>query len=173
MARTHTTIEGVAGQYFHKFRRHVYITPKSYLSFINSFKHIYQQKFLQINNQIAKLTQGLEKLRKAGEDVQEMKEVLAKKEEQLDQAQKLSSDLLNSITQSTAKAEKKKAEITAIKNQLAEHTEIVTRDHEQAEKEVAEFKPELEKAMAQVKLIRPSDITTMRVCFFHLSFGEY
>lgn len=44
-----------------------------------------------------------------------MKEVLAKKEEQLDQAQKLSSDLLASITQSTAKAEKKKAEITAIK----------------------------------------------------------
>lgn len=37
------------------------------------------------------------------------------------------------------------------------------RDHETAEKEVAEFKPELEKAMAQVKLIRPTDITTMRV----------
>ncbi len=93
-----------------------------------------------------------------------MKEVLATKEAQLEQAQKLSSDLLASITQSTARAEKKKAEITAIKNQLAEHAEIVSRDHETAEKEVAEFKPELEKAMAQVKLIRSSDITTLRVC---------
>lgn len=54
-------------------------------------------------------------MRKAAEDVQEMKEVLAKKEEQLAQAQQLSSDLLASITKSTAKAEKKKAEITAIK----------------------------------------------------------
>lgn len=57
----------------------------------------------------------MEKLRQAAEDVQGMKEVLAVKEAQLDQAQKLSSDLLASITQSTAKAEKKKAEITAIK----------------------------------------------------------
>jgi hypothetical protein len=57
----------------------------------------------------------LEKLRQAAEDVQGMKEVLAVKEAQLDQAQKLSSDLLASITQSTAKAEKKKAEITVIK----------------------------------------------------------
>lgn len=53
-----------------------------------------------------------------------------------------------------------------LKNQLAEHAEIVGRDHETAEKEVAEFKPELEKAMAQVKLIRGSDITTMRVRFY-------
>lgn len=37
MAKTHDTIEAVAQQYFHKFRRHIYITPKSYLSFIHRY----------------------------------------------------------------------------------------------------------------------------------------
>lgn len=57
MARVHDTIESVAQQYFHKFRRHIYITPKSYLSFINSFKQIYKQKHQEISNQIVKLSQ--------------------------------------------------------------------------------------------------------------------
>ncbi len=57
MARVHDTIESVAQQYFHKFRRHIYITPKSYLSFINSFKQIYKQKHQEISNQIVKLAQ--------------------------------------------------------------------------------------------------------------------
>lgn len=66
-------------------------------------------------------------MRKAGEDVAVMKEVLSVKEQQLAKAQKVSSDLLASITASTSKAEKKKAEITTIKvkcnTQHAQHAQ--------------------------------------------------
>lgn len=146
MASSHKAVERAAGDYLHKYRRFVYVTPKSYLSFIQSYKEIYTKKQAEIGELVKKVGNGLGKLLKAGEDVVKMKEHLQEKEAELLEAQKLSAQLLASITEATAKAEKKKADITMVKNQLAENASMVEDDHSEKEREFNLIKPELEKA---------------------------
>ena len=41
MGGVHIMVNGICEQYLKRMRRHVYITPKSYLSFIGFYKDLY------------------------------------------------------------------------------------------------------------------------------------
>jgi dynein heavy chain len=45
MGHVHVYVTAACNEYFDKFRRRVYVTPKSYLSFIDGYKRLYQQKW--------------------------------------------------------------------------------------------------------------------------------
>lgn len=45
MGRVHASVTAACKEYFDKFRRHVYVTPKSYLSFIQGYKELYTRKW--------------------------------------------------------------------------------------------------------------------------------
>jgi len=44
-------VTDVCGLYFERMRRQVFVTPKSYLSFINYYKDLYKQKFDLLNKE--------------------------------------------------------------------------------------------------------------------------
>jgi len=52
------------------------VTPKSYLSFIDSFKKLYNMKKEELMKGFKRLNDGLEKLDKASKDVDEMSKKL-------------------------------------------------------------------------------------------------
>jgi dynein heavy chain len=45
MGHVHVYVTAACKEYFEKFRRHVYVTPKSYLSFIQGYKELYSKKW--------------------------------------------------------------------------------------------------------------------------------
>ena len=45
MGHVHVYVTAACLEYFEKFRRHVYVTPKSYLSFIQGYKELYGKKW--------------------------------------------------------------------------------------------------------------------------------
>jgi hypothetical protein len=45
MGHVHVYVTAACKEYFDKFRRHVYVTPKSYLSFIQGYKELYSRKW--------------------------------------------------------------------------------------------------------------------------------
>ena len=45
MGHVHVFVTAACQEYFEKFRRHVYVTPKSYLSFIQGYKDLYTRKW--------------------------------------------------------------------------------------------------------------------------------
>jgi dynein heavy chain len=45
MGKCHDLVTEVCGIYFQRMRRNVYVTPKSYLSFIDLYKDVYQKKY--------------------------------------------------------------------------------------------------------------------------------
>eukprot|EP01012_Entosiphon_sulcatum_P023110 TRINITY_DN280_c0_g1_i1.p1 TRINITY_DN280_c0_g1~~TRINITY_DN280_c0_g1_i1.p1 ORF type:complete len:2686 (+),score=823.42 TRINITY_DN280_c0_g1_i1:5663-13720(+) len=162
MANIHKIVTDASGEYFQRFRRHVYCTPKSYLSFINSYTEVYKAKYDSINLLADKINTGLKRLQQAGEDVRGMKIDLAQKEIKLQDAQKETDVLLGEITDQTAKAEKKKAEVTAVKDVLAHEAAIVAAGKKEAEDDLAAAKPALEEARAALDAITSSDIKTLK-----------
>jgi dynein heavy chain len=49
MGRVHQMVTEVCGVYYQQMRRHVYVTPKSYLSFIAMYQDVYRKKYAGID----------------------------------------------------------------------------------------------------------------------------
>jgi dynein heavy chain len=69
-----------------RYRRAAHVTPKSYLSFLNSYKNIYAQKREEIGELAERMNSGLAKLQEASESVSKLKEELFLMEQELAQA---------------------------------------------------------------------------------------
>ena len=69
-------------EYFEKFRRNVYV-PKSYLSFIDGYRSLYQKKLDDVNVLADKINSGLSKLFEAKSDVKKMQVELTQKNKDL------------------------------------------------------------------------------------------
>jgi dynein heavy chain len=162
MANVHKFVGESTTVYFERFRRSVYVTPKSYLSFINSYKELYSRKLGEVRILAEKINTGLRKLLQAGEQVAGMKIELQEKEVSLAEAQKIAGALLVEIQASTAKAEKKKAEVLQVKNVLEEQAARIAQDKASCESDLAKAKPALEAAEAALSKISPKDIQGLK-----------
>jgi len=162
VANLHTIVTDASVEYFQRFRKAVYCTPKSYLGFIDLYRDIYREKVNGVHLLADKINGGLLKLQQAGEDVRLMKVDLAQKEVKLVAAQKETDILLVEITESTAKAEKKKAEVMAVKEVLSSEAAVVAAGKAEAEKDLAAAGPALEEAKAALDSITPGDMKTLK-----------
>ena len=88
IGNVHEIVVNGCTEYLASFRRYVYVTPKSYLSFIASYKILYGKKFEFISDQERRVRVGLQKLQQATTDVENMKVDLAKKKKVLIKAEK-------------------------------------------------------------------------------------
>ncbi|KAL3286859.1 hypothetical protein HHI36_001347, partial [Cryptolaemus montrouzieri] len=68
------------------FRRRAFVTPKTYTSFLNTYKVFYKEKFDEINTVAERVRIGLMKLVEAQENVDELKEELKLKEVEMNAA---------------------------------------------------------------------------------------
>ena len=144
MAHAHQIVSTETAAYFERYRRNVYVTPRSYLAFVTSYTVMYRQKQSDVSELARKIKVGLAKLDEANEDVAQMKVVLKEKEKTLAVAQEKSAVLLQEITASTAKAEKKKAEVGSVKDRLAdEELAIIAEQKGAIEKELEAAGPAL------------------------------
>lgn len=58
MGHVHVYVTAACKEYFEKFRRHVYVTPKSYLSFIQGYKELYSRKWAYTQELAASIQVG-------------------------------------------------------------------------------------------------------------------
>lgn len=49
MGNVHLMVTEVTDIYFQQMRRQVYVTPKSFLSFLNSYKGLYLEKYQELD----------------------------------------------------------------------------------------------------------------------------
>ena len=120
IAAVHMCTSSQCTAYFQRFRRNVYVTPKSFLSFISIYKKVYGDKLGAVRSDAEKITNGLAKLKEAETDVSKMKVELAKTEEVLAKTSAKMEVMVANLKDKSSKAEKVKAEVTAVKNDLSE-----------------------------------------------------
>jgi len=73
MGKVHDLVTEVCEIYFQRMRRYVYVTPKSYLSFIDQYKQVYKQKYDGLNNEESNIRKGLDRLAEAASGVEKLK----------------------------------------------------------------------------------------------------
>jgi dynein heavy chain len=101
-------------------------------------------------------------MKQAEEDIAKMKIDLAAKEIVLVEASKVSAELLKEITASTAKAEKKRNEVSAFKDKLQTQADIIKKDKDVIERDLLAAKPALDEAESALSSIQPKDIQGLK-----------
>ncbi|KOB76399.1 Uncharacterized protein OBRU01_03863 [Operophtera brumata] len=86
MGYVHDNVNDTCLLYFDRFRRQTYVTPKSYLSFLDGYKELYKEKHLGIAEMARRMTTGLDKLVEAAESVDILKKELELKDIEIKEA---------------------------------------------------------------------------------------
>jgi dynein heavy chain len=98
MAFVHDLVTTTCDNYFLQFRRRTFVTPKSYLSFLSSYKSLYVSKRTEVGLLSDRMNMGLNKLVEASASVAELQIQLVVKEKELGVASKAADVVLAEVT---------------------------------------------------------------------------
>ncbi|XP_026147559.1 dynein heavy chain 5, axonemal isoform X2 [Mastacembelus armatus] len=149
-------------EYFERFRRQTFVTPKSYLSFIDSFKIIYAEKVAHVGMLAERMKTGLCKLMEAEQSVSQLSEELLVKEQELAVASQKADEVLQEVTSKAQAAEKVKQQVQKVKDKAQLIVDEIEADKVVAESKLEAAKPALKAAEAALQTIKPADIATVR-----------
>ncbi|XP_072567808.1 dynein axonemal heavy chain 5 [Paramormyrops kingsleyae] len=162
MGTFHDLVAEKCVEYFDRFRRQMYVTPKSYLSFIEGYKIIYSEKIAHVGMLAERMKTGLAKLMEAEVSVSQLSKELALKEKDLEVASKKADGVLQEVTVKAQAAEKVKAQVQKVKDKAQAIVDEIEADKVVAESKLEAAKPALAAAEAALQTIKPADIATVR-----------
>ena len=162
MAAVHTRVTAGCNEYRLLYKRTAHVTPKSYLSFISTFDELFSRKLSDNRSTVKSLVNGLEKMKHAKVDVNKMQVELGVKEQELAVANKEAEVLLEEIGTSTAVAEKEKQKVAVIVEGVTKKASEIAETKAEAEYDLAEAQPALDKAVSALNSIAPKDITALK-----------
>ena len=73
MGEAHANVMAVCAEYHKQYRRYIYVTPKSYISFLEGYCKLYTEKLIETRELAGSITSGLQKMNDAKEDVNRLK----------------------------------------------------------------------------------------------------
>jgi dynein heavy chain len=158
IANVHNLVVEACGEYFQRYRKRVFVTPKSYLSFIQAYKTTYSLKLDGIKKQARNITIGLNKLREAEEDVDKMKGLLEEQHVQLGVAEKAANAMLVKLEVSSKEANIKKETAAGIEAKCVRTANQIDKEKEAANKELEGAMPFVVAAEKAAKSINKKDV---------------
>ena len=111
MGNVHLMVNNICDVYFQKMRRQVYVTPKSFLSYLNSYKDLYIKKYAELDVQEKSYKIGLSKIQEATVSIGKMEIGLKEEEGLLKEASEKTDRLLEDLEKESKKAKSKNDEV--------------------------------------------------------------
>ncbi|XP_061778474.1 dynein axonemal heavy chain 5-like [Nerophis ophidion] len=149
-------------EYFERYRRQTFVTPKSYLSFISGYKLVYTEKMDHVGTLAERMKTGLSKLMEAEQSVSQLSAQLQVKEQELAVASQKADEVLQEVTVKAQAAEKVKQQVQKVKDKAQLIVDEIEADKSAAESKLEAAKPAMEAAEAALQTIKPADIATVR-----------
>ncbi|XP_060520516.1 dynein axonemal heavy chain 8 isoform X2 [Cylas formicarius] len=162
MAEIHDGVSEVCDTYFERFRRKTYVTPKTFITFLDTYKSIYKKKADDIEVLAHRMKTGLSKLVEAQVSVDLLKKDLEVKEMEMVVATEAAERVLNEVLAASEIANKIKEEATAVKERAEHLVALISVDQQEAEEKLLAAKPALDAAEAALLTIKAADIATVR-----------
>ena len=145
-----TISEQTCKDYYDYFRRHVYVTPKSFLSFIQEYMKVYIKKKAEISVKETTINNGLAKLAEAEKDIakksQEM-QVQVVEVEKIKKEVDLKEQDLSVKNAATAQLEK---EVSAEEEKCNKDAAVIKQQSEEVNRDLALAKPKLDAAQQKI-----------------------
>ncbi|XP_055003053.1 dynein axonemal heavy chain 10 [Sorex araneus] len=158
----HESVDDFSKQFLQKLRRSNYVTPKNYLDFINTYSKLLDEKTQFNIAQCKRLEGGLDKLKEATLQLDELNQKLAEQRIVLAEKSAACEALLEEISINTAIAEEKKKLAEEKAMEIEEQNKIIAVEKAEAETALAEVMPVLEAAKLELQKLDKSDVTEIR-----------
>ena len=162
MGVVHSIVVDTCETYLQQMRRHVYQTPKSFLSFLSFFKELYTVKVAEIREKEQRVNIGLTKLKQGAKDVEKMKIVLASEEVKLKEADDACGAMLGNLEISSLEAKREKEAVNKIKEACEADAARIALEKKDAEEDLAKAQPFLDEANAAIDSITAPDLTELK-----------
>ncbi|XP_009915551.2 dynein axonemal heavy chain 1 [Haliaeetus albicilla] len=158
----HQSVASKCQVYLAELARHNYVTPKSYLEFLNIFSSLIGKKKQELKTAKNRMKSGLDKLLQTAEDVARMQEELESARPLLAQAAKDTLATMEQLQVDTAVAEKTRSAVQAEEMKAKVKAQTAQAIADDAQKDLAEALPALDAALASLRNLNKSDVTEVR-----------
>ncbi|KAG9351776.1 hypothetical protein JZ751_023027 [Albula glossodonta] len=187
----HTSVGEYSKMFLQKLRRSNYVTPKNYLDFISTYSTLLEDKDMYIlcayrslvkgdrgkrnheSTQCKRLEGGLDKLKEASVQLEELNVKLADQKVVLAEKSSACEVLLQEICTNTTVAEEKKTMAEEKAKEIEEQNKVIAVEKQDAESSLAEALPALEGARLALQDLDKSDVTEIRHTCYSLCVQTY
>ncbi|KAG9392138.1 Dynein heavy chain and region D6 of dynein motor [Carpediemonas membranifera] len=158
----HTSVQRQSQEFYEQFRRHVYVTPTSYLELIRQYSMLLGEKRKQIIGKIETFEGGLEKLKATRVQVAEMQEDLVKLQPVLEQASKDTAELLVQLEVDQKEAASVRENVEQEEKQVSVMAREAQEIKDDAQSDLDAALPALHAAIKALKSLNKNDITEIK-----------
>ncbi|CAK72703.1 unnamed protein product (macronuclear) [Paramecium tetraurelia] len=158
----HQSVEKKCEDFQVAFRRQVYITPKSYLDLIESYKNLLLMKKEELLTNRLKLSSGLQKLHEVNSIISDLKVKLTQMQPILKQKTIEQEQLLQKLQIDSTEANRVKQLVSEEERQVNEQASKIKETKAESDKILNEAIPTLNAAVEQLNTLNRNDISEFR-----------
>ncbi|XP_067212065.1 dynein beta chain, ciliary [Linepithema humile] len=162
MAHAHTSVNIASRHYLSSERRYNYTTPKSFLEQISLYIRLLKTKTAELRARVARLENGLDKLRSTAVQVDKLKEKLAVQEVELQQKNDAADALIAIVGIETEKVQKEKAIADEEESKVAMIAEEVSKKQKDCEADLLKAEPALLAAQEALNTLNKANLTELK-----------
>eukprot|EP00124_Ichthyophonus_hoferi_P001082 Ihof_evm1s50 gene=Ihof_evmTU1s50 len=158
----HQTLHSATDKLARRQGRHLHITPRHFLDFINHYVKLFNEKRSDLEDQQLHLNIGLQKIDETVAQVEELQKTLSVKRVELERANIAANDKLKQMVHDQQEAERRRVSSLAIQEELLIKESEVAQRKALVEADLKDVAPAVEEAAKSVRGIKKQQLTEVR-----------